>query len=84
MPAKEIEAYFDRLWPICRSLTGPGNRETLKILQEIVPLSVHEVPSGTEVFDWNVPPEWRIREGWIKTPDGRKICDPPNLILTFL
>lgn len=71
----ELENYFDRLWPITRSLTGAGNRETLKILSEIADLSITEVPSGTECLDWNVPPEWTIKEAWIKDSRGRKIVD---------
>tara|TARA_R110002073_G_scaffold72537_1_gene177598 strand:- start:624300 stop:625568 length:1269 start_codon:yes stop_codon:yes gene_type:complete len=63
---KRLEDYFDRLWPINRSLTGDGNRETLSILSEIIPLNIHEVPSGTACFDWNVPPEWNVREAWVK------------------
>jgi aminopeptidase-like protein len=57
----KIEAYFDRLWSINRSLTGNGNRKTLKILSEIVDLTINEIPSGTKCFDWTVPPEWNIR-----------------------
>ena len=65
-----------RLWPHNRSLTGPGNRETLEVLGSQIPeLKIHEVPTGTAVFDWTIPDEWRIREGWIMDPNGRKICD---------
>ncbi|MEO0075381.1 MAG: DUF4910 domain-containing protein [candidate division WOR-3 bacterium] len=71
----KIEEYFDRLWPITRSLTGNGNRETLKILSEIIDLKITEVPSGTQCFDWNVPPEWNIKEAWIKDSKGNKIVD---------
>jgi aminopeptidase-like protein len=71
----DLEKYFDRLWPICRSITGKGLRDSLNILSEIVPLEIEEVPSGTEVFDWTVPKEWNIREAWIECPDGRKIAD---------
>ena len=71
----DLEKYFDRLWPIRRSLTGNGNRESLKILSEIVDLKVTEVPSGTQCFDWTVPPEWNIREAWIKDSKGNKIVD---------
>ncbi len=59
-----------RLFPICRSLAGPGNRETLRILSETLPLAVSEVPSGTPVFDWTVPDEWTPRAGEIVGPDG--------------
>lgn len=72
---QELEKYFDRLWPICRSLTGPGVRETLDILSELVPMERHRVASGTEVFDWTVPQEWSIRDAYILTPDGEKIAD---------
>jgi len=71
----EIEKYFDRLWPITRSLTGNGNRETLKILSELVDLKVTEIPCGTQCFDWTVPPEWNINEAWIKNSKGEKIVD---------
>ena len=72
---KKLESYFDRLWPINRSLTGEGNRETLKILSEIIPLEIHEVASGTQCFDWTVPPEWNVREAWIKDEKGNAVVD---------
>jgi aminopeptidase-like protein len=72
---QEIESYFDRLWPICRSITGNGLRKSLEILQEIIPLTIHEVPSGSEVFDWIVPDEWNISDAYIICPNGKKICD---------
>jgi aminopeptidase-like protein len=72
---KILESYFDRLFPICRSITGNGVRETLSIISEVVPLKIYEIPSGTEIFDWNIPKEWNINDAYIITPDGRKICD---------
>lgn len=70
-----IEKYFDKLWPINRSLTGEGNRETLKILSELIDIKISEIPCGTECFDWNVPPEWNIQEAWIKNSKGEKIVE---------
>jgi len=72
---ERLEHYFDRLWPIARSLTGNGNRETLKILSELINLEIAEVPSGTLCYDWNVPAEWNIHEAWIKDSKGNKIVD---------
>lgn len=63
------------LYPICRSITGEGVRQTLRRLQKELPLEVLEVPSGTRVFDWTVPKEWSIREAWVKGPDGNRIVD---------
>ena len=68
-------ALVKRLYPICRSITGNGVRETLQVIKEVIPIEVREVPSGTPVLDWNVPDEWNIRDAWIKGPDGRKIVD---------
>lgn len=76
-PSPEIDmpALIARLYPICRSITGDGVRETLRILSEQIPLEVREVPSGTTVFDWTVPREWNIREAWIKDSTGQKLID---------
>lgn len=71
---KELEAYFDRLWPICRSITGNGLRESLAIIKELIPIELTEVPTGTQVFDWTIPKEWNIKDAYILTPDGKKIC----------
>jgi aminopeptidase-like protein len=71
----QLAVYFDRLWPINRSITGDGLRTTLKILSELMPLQIHEVPSGTKVFDWEVPEEWNIRDAYILGPDGNKYAD---------
>lgn len=70
-----MEKYFDRLWPLNRSLTGNANRETLKVLSEIIKLNISEIPSGTACFDWNVPPEWNVNEARIKDSDGNIIID---------
>jgi aminopeptidase-like protein len=64
-----------RLYPICRSITGNGFRETLNILKENIPLEIHEVPTGTEVFDWTVPKEWNIEDAYIKDSKGERIVD---------
>jgi aminopeptidase-like protein len=63
------------LYPICRSITGDGLRQTLRRVSKIVPLDIHEVPTGTKVFDWTVPPEWNIRDAWIKNANGEKVID---------
>ena len=72
----EMYALCTELFPICRSITGNGVRQTLQILRDIVPkMTLHEVPSGTQVFDWTVPKEWNIRDAWIKNSKNEKILD---------
>ena len=72
----EIHRLASELWPINRSITGDGNRETLAIIKKHLPaLKIFEVPTGTKVFDWTIPNEWRARNAWIKTPTGERICD---------
>jgi aminopeptidase-like protein len=72
---KEIDKYLKKLFPITRSITGEGNRKTLKILQEIIPLEIKEYPTGQKVYDWEIPKEWNIQDGWIKDSLGNKIID---------
>tara|TARA_B100000686_G_C16806352_1_gene991068 strand:+ start:17317 stop:18615 length:1299 start_codon:yes stop_codon:yes gene_type:complete len=72
---KKINHYLDILFPINRSITGDGVRNTLKILQEIVPLTIKEYPSGQKVFDWIIPDEWNVKDAWIKNENGKKIVD---------
>ena len=64
-----------KLFPLCRSLTGDGVRETFRIIRERMPLEITEIPSGTECFDWTVPDEWNIESAWIKDESGRTGVD---------
>lgn len=75
MIGERIFALAKELYPINRSLTGAGVRETLKILSETCPMSIYEVPSGTKVFDWSVPKEWSVKEAYIQDSAGHKIVD---------
>jgi len=72
---EEIFAFAARIFPICRSITGDGVRRTLREIEAHLPLEVHEVPTGTEVFDWTIPREWNIRDAYIKNGAGEKIVD---------
>jgi aminopeptidase-like protein len=72
---RQMHELATQLFPICRSITGDGVRQTLRILQEHVPLTIHEVPSGTRAFDWIVPPEWNIRDAYLLDESGEKVLD---------
>ena len=71
----EMLRFMGELFPICRSITGDGIRETLRRIGERIPLELHEVPTGTQVFDWTVPKEWNIRDAYIEDPGGRRVVD---------
>lgn len=77
----ELMGLAARLYPICRSITGAGLRSTLRILGESIPLQLTEVPSGTAVFDWEVPPEWNIEAARLFDPHGRPVVDFADLNL---
>ncbi|HYM08463.1 MAG TPA: DUF2172 domain-containing protein, partial [Terriglobales bacterium] len=72
---RDMHQLIAELYPICRSITGDGVRETLRFLGQLIPLKVHEVASGTLVFDWTVPQEWNIRDAYIKDSSGKRVVD---------
>lgn len=71
----ELHRFAAELYPICRSITGEGIRQTLEQIRKRIPLQITEVPTGTQVFDWIVPKEWNVREAYIKGPDGKRVVD---------
>ncbi|MFO0752926.1 MAG: DUF2172 domain-containing protein [Thermodesulfovibrionales bacterium] len=73
-PAKSCTASRPRC-TFCRSITGDGVRGTLARIAERIPLELHEVPSGTKVFDWTVPPEWNVRDAYVKNAAGERVVD---------
>lgn len=72
---RELHDLMAVLYPICRSITGQGVRETLQYLQRQIPLEIREVASGTRVFDWTVPLEWNIQGAYLATIRGEKLLD---------
>lgn len=74
----ELYGFVEELFPICRSITGDGVRQTLSAIQKRVPLDTVQIPSGMAVFDWTIPKEWNIRGAYIKGPDGNRIVDFQN------
>ena len=80
----EMHAMVRELYPICRSITGEGLRRSLRLLQRIAPLEIHEVPTGTRVLDWVVPREWNLRSARLIGPDGEVVADSDLLNLHVL
>jgi aminopeptidase-like protein len=72
---RELHEFCAQLYPICRSITGAGVRQSLGLIGRHVPLALREVPSGRAVFDWEVPPEWNIEDAAIVSPDGERVVD---------
>ena len=72
---QKLYQFIERLYPICRSITGEGVRETLALIKKEIPLTIQEVPSHTPVLDWTVPKEWNIRDAYIKNAKGEKVVD---------
>lgn len=72
---EDMHALVERLYPLCRSITGDGVRQTLEIVAEHIPLEIFEVPTGTSVLDWTVPQEWTIRDAFIADENGKRIVD---------
>jgi aminopeptidase-like protein len=72
---RDMHQLITELYPICRSITGNGVRETLNRIKQHIPLTISEVPSGTPVFDWTVPREWNIRDAYVKNSRGEKVID---------
>ena len=71
----EMYGLVSELYPICRSITGNGVRRSLDVLKQYIPLEIHEVPTGTKVFDWMIPKEWNIRDAYVKDSKGNKVID---------
>ena len=71
----DIYRFMSEMYPICRSITGEGLRQTLRLIGKRIPLEIHEVPSGTAVFDWVVPKEWNIKDAYIRNSRGEKVVD---------
>ena len=76
--------FVQEIFPLGRSLTGDGVRQTLAHVAERIPLDLHEIPTGTPVLDWEIPREWRVREAWIENPQGERVVDYANHNLHLL
>jgi aminopeptidase-like protein len=71
----DMHQFMSELYPICRSITGNGVRETCDLIKKHIPITVYEVPTGTKVFDWIVPKEWNIKDAYVKNSEGKKVID---------
>ena len=73
-----MHRFISDMYPICRSITGDGVRKTIDLIREYIPLTTCEVPSGLQVFDWTIPLEWNVRDGYIKNSAGERVVDFRN------
>lgn len=72
---QRMHALAEILYPLCRSITGEGLRESLRVISDKIPINIMSVPSGTRVFDWQVPQEWKVREAWIRDSIGNDVVN---------
>ena len=84
MLGEQMHSLMTELFPICRSITGDGVTQTLNIIKKDIPLSIHKIPTGTKVFDWEVPKEWNIKDAYIRNSRGEKLVDFANSNLHVL
>ena len=70
-----MHRFISDMYPICRSITGDGVRKTIDLIRDYIPLTTCEVPSGFQVFDWTIPLEWNVRDGYIKNSAGERVVD---------
>lgn len=73
--SSEMHAFLTELFPICRSITGDGLRQTLQAIKRHIPLQLHEIPTGAQAFDWTVPKEWKIKDAFIEDEMSHRIVD---------
>jgi aminopeptidase-like protein len=72
---EQMHQFITKLFPFCRSITGNGVRQTLDCIKQIIPLQIHEIPTGTKVLDWQIPKEWNIKDAYIRSSRGEKVVD---------
>ena len=73
--SENMDKFMKTLFPICRSITGKGVKQTLELINELIPLEIKYTPTGTKVFDWIIPEEWNINDAYVKNSKGEKIID---------
>ena len=72
----QMHLWAKELFPVCRSITGQGVRQTLRFIKNIIPeLKIYKIKTGTKVFDWTIPDEWTIRDAFVEDDSGNKIID---------
>jgi aminopeptidase-like protein len=77
-PGSRMHAFAEQLFPMCRSITGEGLRESLRLIGERIPITIHSLSSGTNVFDWTIPQEWVVRQAWVRNQYGEDVVNFRN------